>query len=47
MFEEYIDFESPEIPWQEVVQEISFFNKIDVFLEHVCQVQIPTDSTHP
>ena len=37
MFEEYIDFGSPEIPIEDVVQEISFFNKTDVFLEHVCK----------
>ena len=37
VFEEYVDFESPEIKIEDVVQEISFFNKIDVFLEHVCK----------
>ena len=37
VFEEYVDFESPEIRIEDVVQEISFFNKIDVFLEHVCK----------
>ena len=32
--------------WEEVIQENAFFNKIDVFLEHVCQLHIPSGSTH-
>ena len=37
MSEEYIDFDTLEIHWHEVAQESSFFNKIDVFREHVCK----------
>ena len=37
LFEEYVDFESPEIHWEELVKEKFLFNKIDVFLEHVCK----------